>query len=68
MCTATFAADYVATKVFGAITIGMILGLAQFATAGLITWAYVHFADTRIAPATDSIRTRMTTLQKVAQP
>ncbi|WP_372433347.1 DUF485 domain-containing protein [Bacteroides thetaiotaomicron] len=37
----------------------MILGLAQFATAGLVTWAYVRFADTKIDPATEVIRNRM---------
>lgn len=57
--TATFAVDFVETRVYGAINLGMVLGLAQFATAGLITWAYVHFADTKIDPATEAIRAEM---------
>lgn len=57
--TATFAVDFVETRVFGAINVGMVLGLAQFATAGLITWAYVSFADNKIDPATESIRSKM---------
>ncbi|MDO5097214.1 MAG: DUF485 domain-containing protein [Corynebacterium sp.] len=57
--TATFATDFVKTPVFGAINIGMVLGLAQFATAGLVTWAYVRFADNKIDPATEEIRQHM---------
>lgn len=57
--TATFAVDLVETRVYGAINLGMVLGLAQFATAGLITWAYVHFADNKIDPATEAIRQKM---------
>lgn len=56
---ATFATDFVETRVYGAINVGMVLGLAQFATAGLITWAYVHFADNKIDPATEAIRNKM---------
>ncbi len=57
--TATFATEFVKTEVYGAINLGMVLGLAQFATAGLVTWAYVHFADNKIDPATEAIRARM---------
>ena len=31
--TATYASDFVAIRVYGAITVGMVLGLAQFVTA-----------------------------------
>ncbi|GAA1471591.1 DUF485 domain-containing protein [Corynebacterium felinum] len=57
--TATFATDFVKTPVVGVINIGIILGLAQFVTAGLITWAYVRFADKTIDPATEAIRASM---------
>lgn len=57
--TATYATTFVERPVFGAITVGMVLGLAQFATAGLITWAYVRFADNKLDPATEKIRNRM---------
>lgn len=57
--TATFAVDLVTTRVYGAINLGMVLGLAQFATAGIITWAYVRFADTKIDRATEAIREQM---------
>lgn len=57
--TATFATDFVQQRVWGAINVGMVLGLAQFATAGLITWAYVRFADNKLDPATAAIRDKM---------
>ncbi len=57
--TATFFPDAMAISVFGNINLGMVLGLAQFVTAGLITWAYVKFADTRLDPASERIRARM---------
>lgn len=57
--TATFAVDFVSRPVYGAINVGMVLGLAQFATAGLITWAYVRFADNKLDPETAAIRNRM---------
>ena len=57
--TATFAKDFVEIPFYGVINLGMILGLAQFATAGLVTWAYPRFADTKIDPATEVIRNRI---------
>ncbi|APT83835.1 DUF485 domain-containing protein [Corynebacterium aquilae] len=57
--TATFAVDFVSRPVYGAINVGMILGLAQFATAGLVTWAYVRFADNKLDPETATIRQEM---------
>ena len=57
--TATYATSFVQRPVFGVITVGMVLGLAQFVTAGLITWAYVRFADNKLDPAAEAIRTMM---------
>ena len=57
--TATFFPDTMAKSVFDNINLGMVLGLAQFVTAGLITWAYVKFADTKLDPASERIRARM---------
>ena len=62
--TATFAVDFVKTPIYGAINLGMVLGLAQFATAGLITWAYVRVADNTIDPATEAIRSQMENPQR----
>lgn len=57
--TATFAVDFVSRPVYGSINVGMVLGLAQFATAGLVTWAYVHFADNKLDPETAAIREQL---------
>lgn len=58
--TATYAHDFVSTKLYGAINVGMVLGLAQFATTALVTWIYVHFADNTLDPATAALRDSMT--------
>ena len=49
--TATYATSFVQRPVFGVITVGMVLGL--------ITWAYVRFADNKLDPAAEAIRTMM---------
>lgn len=58
--TATFATDFVSTRIYGAINVGMVLGLAQFATAGLVIWAYIRFADNTLDPASAALRDAMT--------
>ncbi|GAB3596209.1 hypothetical protein CFAEC_04555 [Corynebacterium faecale] len=63
---ATYATDFVSTPVYGVINIGMVLGLAQFVTAGLITWAYVRFADKKLDPATAAIRGQLEDRSPVA--
>lgn len=57
--SATFFPDAMATSVYDNINLGMVLGLAQFATAGLITWGYVKFADNKLDPASERIRATM---------
>lgn len=57
--TATFFPDTMAKSVFDNINLGMVLGLAQFVTAGLITWGYVKFADNKLDPASEHIRAMM---------
>lgn len=57
--TATYATDLVSIRVYGAITVGMVLGLAQFATAGLVTWMYLRFADKKLDPASAGIRAQL---------
>ncbi len=59
---ATFAVDFVSTIVWGSITVGMVLGLAQFVTTGIITWLYIRFADNTIDPATAAIRDNIDSL------
>ncbi|WP_225990231.1 DUF485 domain-containing protein [Corynebacterium sp. 11A] len=57
--TATFLVDVVTIKVFGYINLGMVLGIAQFLTAGIVTWAYLRFADNTLDPASALIREQM---------
>ena len=54
-----FATDFMATKVFGNINIGLLLGLGQFVTTFVITALYVRFANTELDPRAEAIRTDM---------
>lgn len=53
---ATYAHDFMATKVWGNINLGMILGLAQFVTTFAITAIYVKFAGRELDPRSAAIR------------
>ncbi|WP_061230065.1 DUF485 domain-containing protein, partial [Dietzia cinnamea] len=53
---AVYATDFMATKVFGNITWGLIIGLGQFVTTFLITFLYIRFANREIDPRAESIR------------
>ncbi|RKE58590.1 uncharacterized membrane protein (DUF485 family) [Dietzia kunjamensis] len=53
---AVYATDFMATKVFGNITWGLIIGLGQFVTTFLITFLYIRFANRVIDPRAESIR------------
>ena len=52
----SFAPDFMAQRVWGDVTIGLLLGLAQFATTFAITKAYVSFAGRRLDPKAEAIR------------
>ncbi|PAY23708.1 hypothetical protein CEY15_07405 [Dietzia natronolimnaea] len=49
---AVYATDFMATKVFGNITWGLIIGLAQFVT----TFLYIRFANRVVDPRAEAIR------------
>ncbi|MGU3653485.1 DUF485 domain-containing protein [Mycolicibacterium sp. A43C] len=51
-----FAHDFMATKVFGDVNIGLIIGLGQFLTTFLITGLYVRFANRELDPRAAAIR------------
>lgn len=51
-----YAHDFMATKVFGAVNLGLILGLLQFVTTFVITMAYVSFANRKLDPEATAIR------------
>lgn len=51
-----FAHDFMATKVWGDINIGIIIGLGQFVSTFLITFIYVRFANRELDPRAAAIR------------
>lgn len=53
---ADYAPEFMSARVVGNITVGLVLGLAQFASTFLITFLYVRHADRRIDPLADRIR------------
>lgn len=54
-----FAHDFMATRVWGDINLGLILGLLQFVTTFVITGLYVRFANRDLDPKAEAIRTEM---------
>ena len=51
-----FAHDFMATKLWGNINVGLVLGLLQFVTTFGITFLYVRFANRDLDPQADVIR------------
>jgi uncharacterized membrane protein (DUF485 family) len=56
---AAFATDFMGTKVWGDITIGLLFGLGQFVSTFVITMAYVSFANRRLDPSALAIREQL---------
>lgn len=54
-----FAHDFMATRVWGNVNVGLLFGLGQFLTTFLITGLYVHFADRKLDPQAEAIRNEM---------
>jgi uncharacterized membrane protein (DUF485 family) len=55
----TYAHGFMATKVFGNVNIGILLGLGQFVTTFLITQLYVRHAGRSTDPVADEMRNRL---------
>lgn len=55
----TYAVDFMSTRVVGHINVGLLLGLAQFASTFLITWFYVRHANRRLDPSAEQIRAEL---------
>ena len=55
----SYAHDFMATKVFGNVNIGILLGLGQFVTTFLITQLYVRHAARSTDPIADEMRERL---------
>ena len=58
---ASYAPEFMATKVFGNVNIGLLFGLLQFVSTFAITIAYVRFADRRLDPLASKIRDEVET-------
>ena len=54
-----FAHDFMATKVWGNINVGLLLGLGQFVTTFLITGLYIRFANRELDPRAAKLRAEM---------
>lgn len=54
-----FAHDFMATKVWGNVNVGLLLGLGQFVTTFLITGLYIRFANRELDPRAEAIRAQM---------
>jgi uncharacterized membrane protein (DUF485 family) len=54
-----FAHDFMATKVFGNVNIGLLIGLGQFLTTFVITGLYVRFANRELDPRAAAIRAEL---------
>jgi len=53
---AAFAPHFMAQRVWGDITVGLLFGLGQFVTTFAITMGYVAFANRKLDPQSASIR------------
>lgn len=51
-----YAHEFMSTKVFGNINIGLIFGLLQFVSTFVITGLYVRHANRKLDPLSDKIR------------
>lgn len=53
---AAYLPGFMGIRVFGAINLGLLLGIAQFGSTILITVAYTRFATRRVDPMVNAIR------------
>ena len=58
---ASYAHDFMSTRVFGSVNIAMVLGLAQVVTTFAVTMWYVHYANKRLDPLAEEIRDEIET-------
>ena len=55
----TYAPDFMSTKVFGNINVGLIFGLGQFLSTFVITMIYARWADREFDPRAETLHDRM---------
>jgi uncharacterized membrane protein (DUF485 family) len=53
---ANYAHDFMATKVWGNITVGLLFGLGQFVSTFIITMVYAHWANTKQDAVAERLR------------
>ena len=53
---ANYAHDFMATKVWGNITVGLLLGLGQFVSTFIITMVYARWANTKQDAVAERLR------------
>ena len=53
---AAFATEFMSQRVWGDITVGLLMGLSQFVTTFAITMGYVAFANRKLDPIATEIR------------
>jgi uncharacterized membrane protein (DUF485 family) len=56
---AVFASDFMGTKLFGNITVGLVLGLGQFVSTFVITMLYARWADREFDPRAEALHDRV---------
>ena len=54
-----FAHDFMATRVWGDINVGLLVGLGQFLTTFIITAIYVRWANRDLDPRAEAIRAKI---------
>jgi uncharacterized membrane protein (DUF485 family) len=55
----TYAEEFMSTPVIGHINVGLLMGLAQFATTFLLTWLYVRHANRNLDPLASKMRSEL---------
>lgn len=56
---ATFASDFMSTRVVGTINVGIIFGLLQFVTTFVITFMYARWANREFDPRAEALGEQM---------
>ncbi|MFI0357592.1 DUF485 domain-containing protein [Actinomadura sp. 9N407] len=49
--------DFMGTKIIGEINVALVFGLLQFVSTFLIAWLYSRYAERRLDPLADGLRT-----------
>jgi uncharacterized membrane protein (DUF485 family) len=63
----SFATEFMSQRVWGDITVGLLLGLGQFVTTFAITMAYVSFANRVLDPRAEALRAELGAAEEAAR-